>query len=125
MQLCGEENLAKFVEACMNIKFCIEDENNLFENENLYKISLGIHEMNKLKVNDSSIGILHINLASLNKHHNELELVLSLLKPQFHKVLVNIEFKMVKLLKVILKFLVIMNLYTTPPKLLVERQVFI
>ena len=40
---------------------------------------------NQIKPDSSStLGILHTNLASLNKHHDDLRTVISLLKPEIH-----------------------------------------
>ena len=44
-----------------------------------------IHQFNKIKLDKSlSIGILHINLASIYKHHDDLLLTLSKLKLDFN-----------------------------------------
>ena len=43
----------------------------------------GLHDINNLNNDSSSLGILHTNLASLNKYHDDLEQILSLMKVDF------------------------------------------
>ena len=43
----------------------------------------GLHDISNLNNDSSSLGILHTNLASLNKYHDDMEQILSLMKVDF------------------------------------------
>jgi len=101
-----DENLKNFITSCQNFIFHndeeTEDDDIILNNINSKYYDL--QEINKLKSDSSSLGILHTNLASLYKYHDDLELVLSLIKTKFqiigiteHKISSNIPLSNIKL----------------------------
>ena len=48
-------------------------------NSNYYDL----RELKKLKIDPSTLGIMHTNITSLNAHHEELERILSLINLTF------------------------------------------
>ena len=89
IKLYGGLKFKKLIKTCENIKFSIdpdEDENvtddilfNNVMNSNYYDL----RQLNKLKFDPSNLGIMHTNIPSLNAHHDELEIILSLIKFDF------------------------------------------
>ena len=66
----------RFVEACDNINFQItEDNEDISDNDLFNSVNskyYDLPELNQLRPSPSSLGILHTNLASLNKYHEDL-----------------------------------------------------
>ena len=85
IKLLPDENFKKFINSCQNIILHDEDEDenedNIFTHIN--SMYYGLHDINNLNNDSSSLGILHTNLASLNKYHDDLEQILSLMKVDF------------------------------------------
>ena len=87
------KGLKRLLKPCENIKFSIvteEDENvtddilfNNVINSNYYDLQ----EFKKLKIDSSTLGIMHTNVASLNDHHDELELILSKIKFDYFQII--------------------------------------
>jgi len=101
-----DENLKHFINSCQNklldINLNFEDDENTFTNINSKYYDL--HEIKKLKNDLTSLGILHTNLASIYKYHDDLELILSLIKVKFqiigiteHKITGNTPLSNIKL----------------------------
>ena len=59
----------------------MEDDDNIFSN--ISSKYYDVHKISKLKTELSSLKILHTNLASLYKYHDDLELILSIMKTKF------------------------------------------
>ena len=89
IKIYGDLRFKNFIKTCENIKFSVdsnEDEivtddilfNNVI-NSNYYDLQ----ELNKIKIDPSTLGIMHTNIASLNAHRDELELILSIIKFDF------------------------------------------
>ena len=85
IKLLPDENFKKFINSCQNIILHDEDEDenedNIFTHIN--SMYYGLHDINNLNNDSSSLGILHTNLVSLNKYHDDLEQILSLMKIDF------------------------------------------
>ena len=75
IKLLPDENFKKFINSCQHIILHDEDEDE--NEENIYthinSMYYGLHDINNLNNDSSSLGILHTNLASLNKYHDDLE----------------------------------------------------
>ena len=87
MKLYPDESFTQFINTCENISlnFDDNDETDIFNkiNSKYY----GIREFNQIKSDSqSSIGILHTNLASIYKHYDDLLITLSQLNFEFHVV---------------------------------------
>ena len=85
VKLQSNENLKKFITSCQNINIHNlgdeDDNDNIFSN--ISSKYYHLHEINKLKTELSSLKILHTNLASLYKYHDDLELIFSIMKTKF------------------------------------------
>ena len=82
IKLQPDESFKKFISACQNLIYNNDDdenEDNIFTRINSKYYDLP--DINNLS-NESSLGILHTNLASLYKYH-DLEQILSLMKIDF------------------------------------------
>ena len=83
IKLQPDESFKKFINACQNIIYNNDDdenEDNIFTHVNSKYYDLP--DINNLSI-ESSLGIIHTNLASLYKYHDDLEQILSLMKNEF------------------------------------------
>ena len=83
IKLQPDESFKKFIRACQNLIYNNDDDenkDNIFTciNSKYYDLP-GINNLS----NESSLGILHTNLASLYKYHDDLEQILPLMKIDF------------------------------------------
>ena len=81
-----DESFKTFIDSCKNIILNNteeeEGEENLFNNINSKYYDL--HNLNQIKTEASStLGILHTNLASLYKYFDDLNHIISIIKPEF------------------------------------------
>jgi len=102
-----DKKLKQFISSCQNFilhndEEAVDDSDIIFNN--IKSKYYNLQEINKLGNDSSSLGMLHTNLASLYKYHDDLELVLSLLKPKFqiigiteHKITGDIPLSNIKL----------------------------
>ena len=83
IKLQPDESFKKFISACQNLIYNNDDdenEDNIFTRINSKYYDLP--DINNLS-NESSLGILHTNLASLYKYHDDPEQILPLMKIDF------------------------------------------
>ena len=89
LNIIPQNQFKEFLDECNNIS------NNLLENVDNKDLEdfpnpvnskyHDIHQFNQIKPDPiSSLGLIHTNLASIGKHFNDLNLVISLLKLEFH-----------------------------------------
>ena len=92
MKIFPHENFNEFFNKCSDIFDNLTDN---VENEEGLAIPINssyydIHKFNQIKTdNASSLGFIHTNLASINKNFDDLNLVLSLLKFEFHVIAIS------------------------------------
>jgi len=81
-----DDDMQNFITSCQNLIFDNSDEgdnNNDYIFTNINSRYYDLHNINKIKNELSALGILHTNLASIYKYHDDLELILSLIKTKF------------------------------------------
>ena len=81
-----DEHFKNFSNGCNSVSIDLNDSDPSNEDDlsnNINSMYYSIHQLNQVKFDQSSLGIMHTNLASLNKHIDDLSIVLSLVKFQF------------------------------------------
>ena len=118
IKLQPDVSFKEFISACQNLIYNNDDdenEDNIFIHINSKYYDLP--DINNLS-NESSLGILHTNLASLYKYHNDLEQILSLMKIDFQIIGIT-EHKIKDLTPIsnVLHLMVVQLLYTRQPSI--------
>ena len=80
-----DEDFASFIEDCNSLSICDSEENSELDiYNNINSKYYHYHHFNKINTNENtSLGICHTNIASINNHIDDLRLTLSLLRYKF------------------------------------------